>query len=157
MIVALHAATGAATGVLTSSRLAATVIGPVLHVASDRVPHRHPYHAGWEYLAGALAIGFLAERRGALDPATIGAASAVMPDLEHVLPGLRVRGKKVFHRRPGRDRREATGLSARTQTLIAAMILVPLVLSQRRPPPVAYADRRPEDPATAPAAAAPSH
>jgi hypothetical protein len=127
MIVALHAATGAAAGVLTRSRLAALAIGPVLHMAGDRVPHRHPAHSAWEYLAGILVIGILAERRGALDAATIGAAAAVMPDIEHVVPGLRLRGVKVFHPRPGRDRHDLTGLSARTQTLLAAVILAPLL------------------------------
>ena|ERR1700722_12958038 len=146
-MVALHAATGAATGVLTRSKLAAIAAGPVLHVAGDRVPHRHPTHPGWEYLAGILAIGMLAERRGVLDPATLGAAAAVMPDVEHLIPGLGVRRAKVFHRRPGRDRRDATGLSIRTQTVLAAMILAPLLLpgSRRRVPAQPPLDR-PDDP-----------
>jgi hypothetical protein len=129
MIVALHAATGAATGALTRSRLAALAIGPVLHIAGDRVPHRHPAHSAWEYLGGIFAMGILAERRGAFDVATIGAAAAVMPDFEHVVPGLRERGVKVFHRRPGRGRRRrgSTGVSVGTQTLLAAMILAPLL------------------------------
>jgi len=148
-MVALHAATGAAAGGLTGSRIAAVVIGPVLHIAGDRVPHRHPRHSAWEYLAGILTIGFLAERRGVLDAATVGAASAVIPDLEHLVPGLGVRGAKVFHRRPRRNRRSPTGLSTRTQTLLAAMILAPLLLSRRRPPPLSRADRWPRDPAVA--------
>jgi hypothetical protein len=131
-MVALHAATGAATGALTRSRIAALVAGPVLHVAGDRVPHRHPSHPGWEYLAGVVAIGMLAERRGLLDAATLGAASAVVPDVEHLIPGLRLRGAKVLHRRPGRDRRDGTGLSIGTQTLLAASILAPLLLPGRR-------------------------
>jgi hypothetical protein len=133
MIVALHAATGAATGALTRSRLAAIAIGPLLHIAGDRVPHRHPARAGWEYLAGIGAVGFLARRRGIFDPATIGAVAAVMPDLEHVLPRLRVRGGKVIHRRPGRDRTDATGLSARAQTLLALTILVPILVARCAP------------------------
>jgi hypothetical protein len=129
-MVALHAATGAATGALTRSKIAAIVAGPLLHIAGDRVPHRHPAHPGWEYLAGVLALGMLAERRGVLDTATVGAASAVLPDLEHLIPGMR--GGKVFHSRPGRDRREARGLSTRTQTLLAAVILAPLLLPASR-------------------------
>jgi len=143
MIVALHAATGAATGALTRSRLAALAVGPVLHIAGDRVPHRHPAHPAWEYLAGILAIGLLAERRGPFDVATIGAAAAVMPDLEHVVPGLRV---KVFHRRRGGDRHDSTGLSVRTQTLLAAMILAPLLdtrlRTDARSPPTSTAPPR---------------
>ena len=99
MIVALHVATGAATGALTRSRIAAVAIGPVLHVASDRVPHRHLRHASVDYLTGLLALAALVRRRGGSDAATLGALAAVMPDAEHLVPGLRPRGARVFHRR----------------------------------------------------------
>jgi len=39
LIVSLHVATGAAAGALTRSRLAAAVLGPVLHAAGDAIPH----------------------------------------------------------------------------------------------------------------------
>jgi hypothetical protein len=132
MIVALHAATGAATGALTGSRGAALAIGPLLHIAGDRVPHRHPAHSAWEYVSGIAAIGILTRRRGAFDAATLGAAAAMMPDLEHVLLGGRRRGAKVFHRRPGRDRTDSTGFSVRAQTLLALLILLPLLAVRTR-------------------------
>jgi hypothetical protein len=40
MIVALHVATGAAAGAASGSRLAALLLGPVLHLAGDRLPHQ---------------------------------------------------------------------------------------------------------------------
>jgi hypothetical protein len=36
---ALHVATGAAAGAASGSRLAALLLGPVLHLAGDRLPH----------------------------------------------------------------------------------------------------------------------
>jgi hypothetical protein len=71
-------------------------------------------------------------QRGLFDAATIGAVAAVAPDLEHVIFGPRRRSAKLFHRRPGRDRRDSTGLSTRVQLGIAAAILAPLVASSRR-------------------------
>lgn len=96
-------------------------------MAGDAVPHRHPDRALWEYLTGIAAIGALAQRRGIFDSATIGAVAAVLPDAEHAVLKIRIRGGKVFHRRPARDRYQSTGLSARTQTLLAALIIASLL------------------------------
>jgi hypothetical protein len=51
-----------------------------------------------------------------------------MPDLEHVVPWLRLRGKKLFHRGRGRH---GLGVSAETQ-LLAAGAVVGLLLGRRR-------------------------
>lgn len=123
MIVPLHAAAGAATGAATGSRLASVAVGPLLHVACDRVPHRHPARSLTEYASGALVLGILVRRRGLFAPVTIGALAAVLPDLDHVVPGLRIRGAKVFHRRAGGERRESPGLSVGAQTLLAVALL----------------------------------
>ena len=131
MIVALHVATGAATGALTRSRIAAVAIGPVLHVASDRVPHRHFRHASVDYLTGLLAFGALVRRRGGSDAATLGALAAVMPDAEHLVPALRPRGVRVFHRRRRRRRRKPSGLPAGVQLFLAVAMLAPLLLGER--------------------------
>jgi hypothetical protein len=132
MIVALHAASGAAAGAVTRSRLAALVLGPVLHVAADRVPHRHPSDELWEYIGGVVAVGLVAGRRGLFDAATLGAVAAVLPDAEHLAPALRLRGVKVFHPRPGGPRSSA-GVSVGIQALVAALILAPLL--RRAPSP----------------------
>ena len=40
MIVALHVAMGAAAGAASGSRVAALLLGPVIHLAGDRLPHQ---------------------------------------------------------------------------------------------------------------------
>jgi len=129
VIVALHAATGAATGSLIQSRRGAIVLGPVLHVLSDRIPHRHPRNSVWEFVTGIIAVGAVANRRGFRDPATVGSLAAVLPDVEHIVPMLRHRRMKVFHAR--RRRQGTRRLSVRTQLLLAALILGPLLASGR--------------------------
>ena len=130
MIVALHVATGAAAGAASGSRLAALVLGPVLHIAGDRLPHRDFRSRRFEIGSGLAGILLLAMRRGPLDPATLGAAASSAPDLEHVLPQLRLRGRKLFHdhgwHRSGR-------FPASVQLLLAAAILA--ALSARRSEP----------------------
>ena len=83
---------------MSKSRLAALALGPILHVAADRVPHRHPRHDVWEYATGAVTLGLLVRKRGLFDAATIGAIAAVAPDLEHLLPRKPQR-RKLFHNR----------------------------------------------------------
>ena len=101
MIVALHAATGAAAGAAVGSRAAAVVLGPVLHLAGDRMPHEDFRSRRFEIGSGVAALVLLAARRGLVDPATLGAAACAAPDLEHVLPFLRPGGRKLFHDRLG--------------------------------------------------------
>jgi len=117
VIVSLHVATGAAAGHLAGSRLGALLIGPPLHVAGDRVPHQDIASRRFEITSGVALIAALAVRRGPFDPATIGAAAASAPDLEHVIPWLRRR--KLFHRRG----RHGGGLPAALQLLAAGYIL----------------------------------
>jgi hypothetical protein len=51
-----------------------------------------------------------------------------MPDLEHILPWIRPRGEKIFHRGGGRH---GAGISAESQLLLAGG-LVGLLLARRR-------------------------
>ena len=106
MIVALHVATGAALGAATGSRLAAILLGPALHLAGDRVPHRDFHSPRIEIGTGVAGVALLAVRRGPLDPATLGAVASSAPDLEHVLPFLRPGGRKIFHDRVGWHRKD---------------------------------------------------
>ena len=130
MIVALHVASGAAAGAASGSRLAALLLGPALHMAGDRVPHRDFQSQRFEIGSGVAGILLLAARRGPLDPATLGAAASSAPDLEHVLPFLRPRGRKLFHdygwHRSGR-------FPASLQLLIAAAILAALSAPRSQP------------------------
>jgi hypothetical protein len=127
MIVSLHVATGAAAGSLTHSRPIAALLGPLVHLAGDRVPHDDIHHLGFEIGSGLAALALLAARRGVLDPAVLGGATAAAPDLEHVLPWLRPRGRKLFHREGNVDSGISTGIQ-----LVAAGAIVGVLLWRRR-------------------------
>jgi hypothetical protein len=128
VIVSLHVATGGAVGALVRSRTLALLLGPPLHLAGDRVPHEDIPDRSFEIGTGLVTLALLAARRGPLDPAVLGGAAASMPDLEHVVPWLRLRGEKVFHRGRGRH---GAGVSAEAQLLLAGT-LVGLLLARRR-------------------------
>jgi hypothetical protein len=128
VIVSLHVATGGAVGALVRSRTLALLLGPPLHLAGDRVPHEDIPDRSFEIGSGLVALVLLAARRGPLDPAVLGGAAASMPDLEHVVPWLRLRGDKLFHRGGGRH---GAGISAEAQLLLAGT-LVGLLLARRR-------------------------
>jgi hypothetical protein len=130
VIVSLHVATGAAAGAASGSRLAAFFLGPVLHLAGDRVPHQDIRSRRFEICSGVMGLLLLAVRRGPLDPATIGAAASSAPDLERVLPSLRPRGRKLFHGRRGWHR--AGRFPAALQLLLAGVILGVLIAPRRR-------------------------
>ena len=125
MIVSLHVATGAAVGALSGSRLAAVALGPPLHLVCDRVPHEDIVSRRFEVRSGLFALALLALSRGPLDPATLGAAAASAPDLEHVFSQLRPHGRKLFHRR--RDWHRSGGFRADVQLVVAGAIIGLLV------------------------------
>jgi hypothetical protein len=127
VIVSLHVATGAAVGARTRSRPIALVLGPLVHVAGDRVPHDDIDDLGFEIGSGLVALALLAAWRGPLDPAVLGGAAAAAPDMEHVLPWLRPRGRKLFHREGNVD----SGLPTGVQLLVAGTIVG--LLLRRRP------------------------
>src|SRR5688500_3329583 len=131
MIVSLHVATGAALGAVTRSRLAALALGPPLHLASDRVPHQDIASRRFEIGSGVFGLALLALRRGPLDPATLGAAAACAPDLEHVVPRLRPRGRKLFH--GGRGWHRAGGFRADVQLVVAGALIGLLLTPRPRP------------------------
>jgi hypothetical protein len=135
VISSLHVATGAAAGALLGSRRGALAVGPLLHVAGDRMPH---YDIGWRRFELWTSIGgviALAVARGPLDPATLGALSSAVPDAEHVLPLPRPGGRKLFpsHRFAGWH--VPGGVPAGVQLVAAGAILAGLVaagLARRR-------------------------
>jgi hypothetical protein len=131
VIVSLHVATGAAAGAVVGSRWKALALGPVLHLAGDRIPHWDIRSRSFEIRSGAAAVVALAAVRGPLDPAVVGALAASLPDVEHVLRLPRPGGRKLFptHRFHGWHR--GGGLSAQTQ-LVAAGLLLGAVLASRR-------------------------
>ena len=117
----LHVATGAAAGAASKSRLAALVLGPVLHLAGDRVPHQDLNSQRLDICSGVVALLLLALRRGPFDPATLGGAASSAPDLEHVASFLRPGGRKLFHDRLGWHR--SGPFPASLQLLLAGAIL----------------------------------
>jgi hypothetical protein len=131
MIVTLHVATGAAGGALAGSRGRALALGPLLHLAGDRIPHWDIGSRAFEICSGAAAVLALAAVRGPLDPAVVGALAASLPDVEHVVRLPRPGGRKLFptHRFSGWHR--PGGLSASTQLLLAGLLLG-AVLGRRR-------------------------
>jgi len=130
IIVALHVATGAAAGAASRSRPAALLLGPILHLAGDRLPHQDFRSRRLQIASGVGGILVLAARRGALDPATLGAAASSAPDLEHVFPFLRPGGRKLFHDRLGWHR--AGRFSAYVQLWLAVGIIAALVAPRRK-------------------------
>jgi hypothetical protein len=123
VIVSLHVATGAAGGALVRSRPVALAFGFLLHLAGDLIPHQDIRSPRFELWSGVAAIALVGARRGPLDPATLGAAAASSPDLEHILPFPRPGGRKLFpsHRVPGWHR--AGGLPTWVQLLAAGALL----------------------------------
>lgn len=85
------------------------------------MPHHDIADRGFEIRSGLFGLALLALRRGPFDPATLGAASACSPDLEHVFPRLRPRGRKLFHGRRGWHR--AGGLRTDVQLFAAGAII----------------------------------
>ena len=131
MIVSLHVATGAAGGALVRSRAAAVPLGLVLHFLGDVMPHRDMVSRRFEIVSGLGAALLLVAARGPFDPATIGAAAASAPDLEHVTRAFRFRGRKVFPSHRWWRFHNSGGVRGGTQ-LLAAGLLLGLVLGRRR-------------------------
>jgi hypothetical protein len=123
VIVSLHVATGAAAGAIVRSRPAAVVVGFMLHLVGDRIPHQDIHSPNFELWSGLAALALVGARRGPLDPATLGAAAASSPDLEHILPFPRPGGRKLFPSHRVRGWHRAGGLPAWLQLLAAGVLL----------------------------------
>jgi hypothetical protein len=123
VIVSLHVATGAAGGALVRSRPAAAALGFALHLIGDVIPHDDIPSPRFELWSGVAGLTLLAVVRGPLDPATVGAAAASSPDLEHILRLPRPGGRKLFpsHRIPGLH--QAGGVPTWLQLLAAGVLL----------------------------------
>ena len=124
----MHVASGAVAGAVTQSRTLAVLLGPALHLAADRVPHRDIASREFEIASGVFGVLLLAFRRGPTDPVTLGALSAAAPDLEHLFPVLRPAGSKLFH--GGRGWHRSGQLSPQVQLLAAATVIGLLALRQ---------------------------
>jgi hypothetical protein len=130
VIVALHVATGALGGALAGSRGRALALGPILHLAGDVMPHRDIPNRRFEQWSGVAALGLVAAVRGAFDPATVGAAAASAPDLEHVLRLPRPGGRKLFPSHRVHGLHQGGGVPAWLQLLAAGTILGAVIASR---------------------------
>ena len=127
VISSLHVATGAAAGALLGSRRGALAVGPLLHVAGDRMPH---YDIGWRKFELWTSIGgvvALAVSRGPLDPATVGAFASAVPDAEHVLRFPRPGRQEAVPEPPLRRLASAGRIPASVQLVAAGAIIAGLV------------------------------
>ena len=130
LIVSLHVATGAAGGALVGSRHRSILLGVLLHLAGDRMPHQDIGDRRFEIGSGIAAVLLLALVRGPSDPAVTGALAASSPDLEHVLRLPRPRGRKLFPSHRFRGWHRGGGVPAWAQ-LLAAGVLIGSVLRPR--------------------------
>ena len=132
MIVSLHVASGAALGAVARSRRRAVGLGLLAHLVGDRIPHQDIPSRRFELRSGVALLFLVALRRGVLDPATMGAAAASAPDIEHVLRLPRPGGRKLFpsHRFHGWHR--PGGLPAGLQLLLAGALAGGVIASRRR-------------------------
>ena len=121
----MHVATGAAAGALTRSRVAALVLGPVLHALGDLTPHEDIRSRRFEVGSGVACALALLVKYGPTSPVTIGALAASAPDLEHVLPRIGERELFPSHRFRGWHREG--GVPAWAQLLAAGAILTVLL------------------------------
>ena len=132
MIVSLHVASGAAVGVVARSRRAAMGLGLLAHLAGDRIPHQDIPSRRFELRSGVALLLLVALRRGLLHPATMGAAAASAPDIEHVLRLPRPGGRKLFPSHRFRGWHRAGGLPAWLQLLVAGALAGGVIASRRR-------------------------
>src|SRR5436190_24112352 len=86
----------------------------------------------YELVSGGTALLSLALRRGLFDPATIGAAAAAAPDIEHVVRLPRPGGRKLFPSHRIRGFHRSGGISAQAQLLAAGIILGTLLAPRSR-------------------------
>lgn len=132
MIVLMHVATGGLAGAATGSRRRAAALGPLLHFACDVVPHEDFPSRTFETTSGVVALLLLARSRG-IDAVTVGAAAAAAPDLEHILPLPRPRGRALFPSHRWESPSHLRGIPARLQ-LAAAVVIVARLCRGRRVP-----------------------
>jgi hypothetical protein len=131
VIVSLHVATGAAAGAVARSRSGAVALGLVAHALGDRMPHQDIASRRFEIGSGVAGMLLLAGSRGLFHPVTVGAAAASSPDVEHMLPFLRFRGRKLFPSHRLRGWHRTGGVPAWAQLLAAGVLLGALAAARR--------------------------
>jgi hypothetical protein len=128
VITSLHVASGAVGGAAVRSRPAAAALGFALHLVGDLIPHDDIPSPDFELWSGLAALALVAAVRGPFDPATVGAAAASSPDLEHILRLPRPGGRKLFPSHRISALHQAGGVPTWAQLLIAGVLLGGIVV-----------------------------
>jgi hypothetical protein len=87
------------------------------------IPHDDIPSPRFEMWSGLAGLALLAVVRGPFDPATVGAAAASSPDLEHVIRLPRPGGRKLFPSHRISALHQAGGLPTWLQLLAAGVLL----------------------------------
>jgi len=132
VITSFHVASGAVCGAAVRSRPAAAALGFLLHLVGDVIPHDDIPSPNFEMWSGVAALTTVAIVRGPFDPATIGAAAASSPDLEHAIRLPRPGGRKLFPSHRFSALHQAGGVPTWAQLLTAGVLLGWVVGRQSR-------------------------
>jgi len=125
MIVAVHAAVGAALGKLVERKDGAFAVGVASHLLCDLLPHKD-FDIKVEAALAAVTFGVIAARCGVNSPEFIGAMGAVAPDAENAasVVGLLPKESMRFPTHQGDHHHGPKVQSALPQGILAAACLV---------------------------------
>lgn len=96
MILAVHIPAGALAGRRSGSVAAALGWGVLSHAAIDLVPHKDPFGELTEICMTAGMLSLVTALTRADPGAVAGAIGGALPDLEHLIPWVRRRGRGLF-------------------------------------------------------------
>ena len=154
MIALLHGALGATCGMLTRRRVPTVAAALISHLAVDAINHDEPTDGGGNLrldvvaldgLLLGLALLVLTRRYGVLSPESVGALSACLPDLQHLLPRPCMRDRPGRHGPFPHARWPSRKLDVRTQFVLGAAAWIAVLGFRRRP----QRWQRPASPASA--------
>lgn len=133
MIVAVHAAIGAALGRLVKRKDGAFAVGVASHLLADLLPHKD-FEPKVEAPLAAAILGLIALRCGVNSPEFLGAAGAVSPDVENAAQvfGLLAPEKMLFPTHQGEHHHGPKVKSALPQGILAVICLVFVLLPRRK-------------------------
>jgi hypothetical protein len=125
MIVAVHAAVGAALGKLVKRKDGAFAVGVASHLLCDLMPHKD-FDIKVEAPLAAATLGVLALRCGVNSPEFIGALGAISPDAENAagVVGLIPKESMRFPSHQGDHHHGPKVKSALPQGILAAACLL---------------------------------
>jgi hypothetical protein len=96
VILAVHIPAGALLGQQSGSMATAFGWGVLSHAAIDLVPHHDPFGEITEICMTAGMLSLVAALTGMEPRAVTGSIGGALPDLEHLFPWVRRRGRGLF-------------------------------------------------------------